>query len=83
VGYHVILLLHLVEEREGEDGDDGNGCRALIAKEYGWRKTSVFTMSLLQNISFRDKALLSRRIGRAPSTWFVRLIFDQINPIII
>jgi len=37
-------------------------------------------MNLSQNISFRDKALISGRIDRAPSsTWFVHLISDRIN----
>ena len=42
------LLLHPMEEREGEDGDGGDG----------WRNTSVFVVILSQNINFRDKILL-------------------------
>ena len=47
VSCHVILLLRPMEEREGEDGDGGNCCWALAVHEYGWRKTLVYTMSLL------------------------------------
>ena len=83
-GLSCHLLLRPVEEREGEDDDGGNSCQVLAVRESGWRKTSVFAMSLSQNISFRDKALLSRRIGKAPaSTWFVRLISDWINLVLI
>jgi len=30
---HVILLLHLMEERDEENGDSENGCRALLVGE--------------------------------------------------
>jgi len=59
-GCHVVLRLRLMKERE-EDVDGGNGFWALAVRESGWRKSSVFTISLSQNTSFRDKALLSRR----------------------
>ena len=59
------LLLCPVEEREGEDRDGGNRCQAPAAWESSRRKISVFVMSLLQNISFRDKALLLGMMGRA------------------
>ena len=54
-----------MEEREGDDGDGGNGCRALVARESGWCKTSLFVIILSQNISFRNKTLLLGRMGRA------------------
>ena len=57
-----------MEEREGEDGDGGNGYQALAIQESGCHKTSVFAMSLSQNISFRDKVLLSGIIDRTPSS---------------
>ena len=68
MGCHVALLLHLVEETEGEDGDGGNDCRDLVVRESSWHKTKIFTMSLSQNISFRDKAMLSGRIGRVSTS---------------
>ena len=72
-----------MKEKEGEDGDGGSGYRALAIRE-SVRAKYQSLMSLLQNISFRDKGLLSGRMGRAPDlTWFVRLIFDQIQPILI
>ena len=79
-----FFLLCSVEEKEEEDGDDGNGCRALAAWESDWRKTSVFAISLSQNISFRNKVLLQGRMGWAPILiWFVCLISDRINPTLI
>ena len=85
MGCHVILLLlRLVDESEGEDGNGGTGYLALVIWESGWSKISVFAISLSQNISFRDKTLLLGRIGNAPtSTWFVRLISIQINLVFI
>ena len=65
MGCNVFLLLYPVEEREGENGDGGNRCQAPAAWESSRRKISVFVMSLLQNISFRDKALLLGMMGRA------------------
>ena len=65
VGCNIFLLLCLVEEREGDDGDDGNGCRTSAAWKPGRRKILVFAMSLSQNINFRDKVLLPGRMGRA------------------
>ena len=57
-------------EGEGEDGDD----------EDGGRVTSVFVMTLSHHFSFRDKARLSGRTGRAlASAWVVHLVFDQIG----
>ena len=50
----VIVLLRPMEEREGEDRDGGGS----------WRNTLVFTMTLSQNISFRDKIPLSGKIGK-------------------
>ena len=54
-----------MEEREEEDGDGGNGYQASAAWELGMCKTSIFAMSLSQNISFRNKVLLPGRMGRA------------------
>ena len=52
----------------------------VVVWECGWRKTSVFAMSSSQNISFRDKALLSGRMDRSSTlTWFVSLISNRIN----
>jgi len=85
VGCHIVLLCS-AEEREGEDGDDGNDCRAIAAWKSDWRKTSVFTMSLLQYISFRDKALLPGREDWASNlSWSVHLISisDRIKPALI
>ena len=45
-----------MEKREGEDRDGGNGYRALVVRESGCHKISVFAMSLSQNISFHSKA---------------------------
>ena len=59
---YVILLLHPMEEGEGEDGDGGDGERV----------RSVFVMTLSHHFNFRDKAQLSGRTGRAlASTWSV------------
>ena len=63
MGCHV-LLLRPVEEREEEDGDGGNSYWALAIRESDWHKTSIFAMSLSQNIIFRDKAMLSGSMGR-------------------
>ena len=64
----VILILRLMEEREGEDGDGENG----------WRNTSVFAMILSQNISFHDKILLSGKIERVHAlTWFAYPMSDR------
>ena len=38
VGCHVVLLFYSMEERDGEDGDDGNGCRALAVWKSGGAK---------------------------------------------
>ena len=65
VGCRVVLILCSVEEREEEDGDDGNGCRALTVWEFDWRKISVFMTSLSKSISFYDKTMLPGRMGRA------------------
>jgi len=55
--------------------DEGDGSN--------WCKTSVFALILSQNVSFGDKALLSRRMGRALAlTWFARLISDRAKPIL-
>ena len=63
-----------MEEKEGDDGDDGSG----------WRNISVFVMSLSQNISFRDETLLSGRIyWTLTLTWFVHLIYDRAKLILI
>jgi len=35
-----------MEEREEENEDGGNGCRALAVRESGWHKILVFAMSL-------------------------------------
>jgi len=51
----VVLLLRLMEKREGEDGDGGGG----------WRNTLVFATILSQNINFRDKILLPGKIRRS------------------
>ena len=73
-----------MEEREGEDGDDENGCWALAAWESVWCKTPVFTVRLSQNTSFRDKTLLLGRVGWASILiWFVRVIFNRVNPTLI
>ena len=66
-----------MEEREGEDGDDGNGYQALAAWESDWCKIPVFVMSLLQNISFCDKTLLLGRIGRVDLVCSSDLRSDQ------
>jgi len=41
LSWHVFPLLHQVEERKGEDGDGGNGCRVLTIRETDWRNISV------------------------------------------
>ena len=69
--------------KEREDRDRGNDYWALAAWESGWRKTSVFAVSLSQNINFLYKVLLPGRIGWASLTWFVHLISDWINPALI
>ena len=48
------LLFRPMEEREGEDGDGGDG----------WRNTSVFVVILSQNINFRDKIPLPGKIRK-------------------
>ena len=68
LGCHVVLLLCSVKERKGHDGDGEMVCRAFVIQESSWRKTLVFAMSMSQNISFHDKALLSGRIGRASAS---------------
>jgi len=69
-----VLLFRPVEKREEEEGDSRSG----------WRNTSAFVMSLSQNISFHDKALLSEMIDMALAlTLFVRLISDRVKPAFI
>ena len=46
VDCNVVLLLHPMEEGEGEDGDSGDDRRV----------TSIFVMTLSHNFNFRDKA---------------------------
>ena len=49
-----------------------------------WHKMSVFAMNLSENIGFRDKALLSGKMGWVSIlAWFIQLIFDRINPALI
>ena len=70
--------------KEREDKDGGNSSQALVVWESGWRKISVIAMSLSQNISFCDKALLPGRMGGAITlTWFVHLVSDRINQALI
>jgi len=38
---HFFLLLLHVEERKGEDGDEGNSCRALAVRDTSWRNMST------------------------------------------
>jgi len=52
-----------VEEREGEGGDGGKDCRDLVIWGSGWRKTSVFAMSLSQNISLRDELVVKHQFS--------------------
>ena len=47
----VTLLLYLMEEGKGEDGDS-------------WHDTSVFAKTLSRYVSFRDKVLLPGEIRR-------------------
>ena len=84
MGCHAVLFLRLVEEREGDEGNDESGCQPLTVQDSIWSKTSVLAMSLSRNISFRNKALLSGRIDKAHVLkWFVCLIFNRINPLLI
>ena len=73
-----------MEKRKGEDGDGLNDCRALVIWESSWHKIFVFMMGQSQDISLRDKALLLGMIGKALAfTWFVCLISDRINSVLI
>ena len=78
-GSDVVLLLRLMEEREGEDGDS---CCDPDVQESSCQETSVFAMGSSRNLSFCDESWLSGRIGKAlASAWSVRLVSDQIDPV--
>ena len=51
-GCYVVLLLCLVEEKEGEDGDGRNGCQALFLGVW-----------LAQNINLRDKLVVKHQFS--------------------
>ena len=68
-----VLLLRPIEESEGEDRN-GKG---------SWCNTSVFTLSLSQNISFHDKIQLPGKIGKVHAlTYFAHLITDRAKSIL-
>ena len=80
VGCNVFLLLRSVEEREGEYGDDGNGCWASAAWKSGRNKISDFAMSLSQNISYVTR-FCCQEGWVIPLLWPSLFVWSPIIPI--
>jgi len=66
--------------KEGEE-EAGEGRCAPDVQKFGCRGTSVFAMGSSRNVSLRDEARLSGRIGRAfASAWFVWFLIRSGRP---
>jgi len=79
---HIFLLIHQVKERKGEDGQGGNGCRALAIRGTDWHNMPVNVISLSQYASHYDRALLLREIERTPAlTQFIHLVSSLSDPV--
>ena len=74
-----LFFVRWRKEREKEK----SVCWALGIQESVHREMPVFVMSLSQNISLYNKALLSERIGKIlASIWFVRLVSDLSSSLV-
>ena len=57
------VLLYSVKERDGEDGNGGNGCWALAAWDSGWRKNISLDDELVAKHQFLRQGFAVRKDG--------------------